>query len=386
MSDASITEKQESSLNITSKELLRLSGEEALETILQSPMPARLIQSMAEEDLFMLVHDLGPEDALPVLSRASNDQWQFLLDMELWNKDRLKGDSVNEWFHLLLVADPQRFLFWGLAEQLDLLELHLFRNIDVIMREHDQSPSDFEDGFFTLDDVFYIRIRERKYYPTIRPFLEHLADHDLEKFHQVLTEIAGILPSEMEESVYGIRNVRLAEKGFLPFYEAVGIYGHLSPQDLLGQKPEETKITQGEPLFQVVPVSKSLLMSDDGPFSQALKGIQDGHILEWLEREFASLCNLLMAADNMVVRDKKTLSKIVRNACQYLDIGLQKLGDGKQKNGSKEVGLPVRTLAWTFGKMTGKPFCRAFWKNTPSFTQAFLKTVSHTVSLRMKTK
>jgi hypothetical protein len=48
---------------------MALPGKKALDVILESSMPARLVQSLAEEDLFWLVQDIGPEDALPILAR-----------------------------------------------------------------------------------------------------------------------------------------------------------------------------------------------------------------------------------------------------------------------------------------------------------------------------
>ena len=121
------------------KDLLAASGKKALQLILDSPTPAHLVQSLAEEDLFWLVQEIGPEDALPILSLASNDQWQYLLDLEVWEKDHLGSASVNRWLALLLKADPHRFLIWGLRDNIEFIELHLSRNIDVRIPEEDES-------------------------------------------------------------------------------------------------------------------------------------------------------------------------------------------------------------------------------------------------------
>ena len=196
------TEKQEALVLTSPKDLLRLPGKKALELILESPRPVTLVQSLAEEDLFWLVQEIGPEDALPILSLASNDQWQYLLDLELWTKDRLGIDSVNRWVGLLLKADPERFLIWGLREHIDLIELHLFKHIEVKIRKEDESPSDFGEGYFSFDGLFYIRIKHEKYEETIRRLLERLVQHDLNKFRHVLLELAGVLPTEAEENMY----------------------------------------------------------------------------------------------------------------------------------------------------------------------------------------
>ena len=362
---------------ISPKDLLRLPAKKALEVILESPRPVTLVQSLAEEDLFWLVQEIGHEDALPILSLASNDQWQYLLDLELWTKDRLGIHSVNRWLDLLLKADPERFLIWGLREHIELVELYLFKNIEVKIRGQDESPSDFEDGYFSLDGLFYIRIK--KYDETIRRLLERLAHHDLNKFHQVLLELAGVLPAEVEENMYRLRNVRLAEKGFLHFEEAVGIYQYMNPQRLVEKEPRLGKVMQEQQVTEPVPVSTSLLMQDQGLFYTALKRIQEGHILERLQMEFTVMCNQIVSADGLVVRDKEGLSAVVRKACGYLSIGLEEVTGKEPKKGARllekfplqhifRVGYGAALkLRWKTEKwlkeswFVKKPFGLSFW-------------------------
>ncbi|MCD6138559.1 MAG: hypothetical protein J7J91_08350 [Deltaproteobacteria bacterium] len=307
------------------RELLQLPGKKALDLILESGTPASLVQSMAEEDVFWLVQDIGPEDALPILSVASNDQWQYLLDMDLWQRDRLRIDSVNRWFALLLQADMERFLIWALRKQRELVKLHLSRNIDVRIRNQDESPSDFAKDYFTFDNVFYIHIKSKDHYHTIRQLLERLAEHDLDKFHQVLLELNHVLPAESEENLYRLRSVRLAEKGFLPFDEAVGIYQHIDTDALVEKKPEVQKIIQQPQPSEPAPLSASLLIQDRNLFYKALKRIEPGPALERLQMEFAAMCNQIISADGLMVRDKEKLASVVRKACGYLAIGLERL-------------------------------------------------------------
>jgi hypothetical protein len=283
---------------------------------------------LAEEDLFWLVQELGPEDALPILSLASNDQWQYLLDVELWTKDRLDIDSVNQWLGILLTADPERFLIWGLSEHIELIELHLARHIDVKIIEEDEAPSDFEEGYFTVDGLLYVRIRHEKYEQAIRDLLNSLKDHDVNKYRHILLELAGILPAEVEENMYRRRNVRLAEKGFLPFEEAIGIYQYLKPESLLEKEPQSIEVVEQPSLDYPVPVSTSLLIRDHDLFHTSLQQINDVGFMERLQREFASMCNQIISADSLVVRDKEHLADVVRKACGYLSIGLDKVTGG----------------------------------------------------------
>ncbi|GAG10346.1 unnamed protein product, partial [marine sediment metagenome] len=273
--------------------------------IIDAPRPVRLVQSLAEEDLYWLINDIGIQDALPVLSLASNDQWQYLLDLELWTKDHLDTEATNHWLGLLMKADPERFMIWSLREHLELLELFLIGHVEVKIREHDQSPSDFADEFFTFDDTFYIRIDEKNYEKTIGEFLQRLTDHDNEKYQHVLLELADLIPAETEEQLYRLRNVRLAEKGFLPFEEAVGIYQYRNPESLRHQEHESQRAARAHPADETAPLTTSILLREHDLFYKALQQIDDAPFLERLEREFAAMCNQIICADCRSVRDKE---------------------------------------------------------------------------------
>jgi len=307
------------------QDLLRLSGKKALEAILDSPTPATLVQSLAEEDLYWLINDVGVEDALPILSLASNDQWQYLLDLELWTKDHLETDAAHRWFHLLMKAAPERFLTWGLREHVELMALHLRRVIEVTIREHDESPSDFADGYFTIDGIYYVRINEQKYEEATRELLQRLAGHDHEKYQSILSNLAGVIPAELEEQLYRIRNVGLAEKGFLPFEEAIGIYQYRSPESLREMQHQFQRVAPDQRRHETVPVTISTLMEDQDIFYAVLKQIEDADFLGRLQREFAAMCNRIISADSVSVRNKEGLKAVVTKACGYLNIGIDRV-------------------------------------------------------------
>ena len=310
------------------KELVNMPAKQALDVITESLTPAYLVQSLAEEDFYLLIHEIGEEEALPVLARASNDQWQFMLDVALWEKDRMREGALNFWLDLLRRADPERLATWAMTENEELLSYYLYGNIEVRIKEQDESPSEFGEGFFSFDGVFYLKINPAAPSKTIKDLLRRMAALDPTLFHQFLINLAGAIPSFVEENLFRMRNVRLAEKGFLPFDEAMAIYQPLVPEKLLGEKeppPKRKKLGEIKEK-KIVPVSKSLLLKDGGPFQLALSRISDWDTLERLQREFAGMCNQLMSADNHIARSKEELAEVVRKACGYLNIGLERLG------------------------------------------------------------
>jgi hypothetical protein len=323
--------------------LLALPPEEAMERILQDPQPVALVHSFPEQDFHFLIHDIGPEDALPLLSLASNRQWEHLVDLETWQKDQIDTKAVSRWLDLLLDADPKRFMEWFLNEKLEFVEFFLYRNIEVRVREHDQDPSEFGKEFFSLDNTYYIRFidqpadseekeltdEQRKKF--ITRLAEKLADLDHGLFQSILLEATHVIPAEVEEDCYRWRNIRLAEKGFLPFDEAIGIYQPVKVQDLEQQSANRIPHSADRASPVPVPQYPFRMLPEDNHFTRAMAVIETQEVLPHIQAEFAHLCNQVIVADHKTIRDREELRDIVKKACGYLNIGLERLTGDKTK-------------------------------------------------------
>jgi hypothetical protein len=322
-------------------QILALPPKKAMETILEDPQPVALVHSFPEQDFYFLIHDIGTGDSLPLLSLASNRQWEHIIDLEVWRKDQIDVESVSRWLSLLLQADSKRFIRWFVEEKLELIEFYLFRSIEVRVKEHDQDPSDFGEGFFTLDNVYYIRILERPVAEDqddfteaqrkkfITKFCEHLADYDHQLHQSVLLEATHVIPAETEEDCYHRRNVRLAEKGFLPFDEAIGIYQPIKPQDLANQSAK--LVVRPADRRSPVPVSQYpiRMLKEDNHFTVALTAIDSRDVESQIQAEFANLCNQIIVADHKTIREREALRDIVKKTCGYISIGLERLAEDK---------------------------------------------------------
>lgn len=330
------------------KEILALSPEKALDRIFEAKHPAALIHSFPEADFYFLVNDIGTCDALEILALASDRQWEYILDIELWEKDRIDINSVTRWLDILFQAAPGRFIKWAIEKKPDFIEYYLYKNIKVVIREHDEDPSALGKDLVTFDDVFYIRITDDYYAPDdsgteteegdygekrqefIKKMLVKIAEYDYEKYRNILFETMTVLPAEMEEEFYRLRNVRLEEKGFLPFYEAVGVYAPLKPKALAGRK-KMTKSRDEYVSLMPVPLYPFGMLKEDNLFAMSLKKIEPDKILNNLQAEFAALCNRIISADQKTIKSRDELKEIVKKACGYLSIGLESMAVEGQK-------------------------------------------------------
>ena len=324
-------------LAATRRAVLSLPGDQALARILDHPRPASLVQSFAETDLHLLIHEIGPADALPLLAMASNQQLQYLLDAETWNADHIDGAALTRWIAAMMQAAAERSVVYLMQHQRALLEYFLARHLQLIIREHDQDPSVFGDDWFSLDNVFYLRIRphaaadeslegladDRDSF--IHALLQRLADHDYALLRHLLMESSVLLPAEHEEEMLRQRTVRLAERGFLPFDEAVGIYLPLAPEALADRRMRRQDAGDRETTQLPVPRAAAGSLPERGAFVEALAVYAADGAMAPIEAEFAALCNRLAVADRRVVRRRDDLATLARKAAGYLGIGLERM-------------------------------------------------------------
>src|SRR6056297_4116404 len=283
--------KRVEKLDAERERILSQPPETAYREILDHPQPTALIHSFAEEDFFFLIHDIGPFDFLELLAMASSRQWEYILDVEIWQRDRIDLKSATHWLNLLLKAAPTRFVHWVVEEKYDLIEYYLYNTVDVCIREHDEDISHLDGDFFTFDDVFYIRLIDT---PDLREsdpetleqqqaflgnMLHRLAMTDHLRYQETILRAGNVLPAESEEEAYRFRNVRLAEKGFLPFDEAVGVYQPISAQAIQNRQ-KQIPARRTPELFFPVPLHHAAFLDKSQRFTRALSLIQLDEVVQ----------------------------------------------------------------------------------------------------------
>ena len=341
--DYQITNLQAKELKLRQQQndILTASSEKSLDILLDNPAPATLVQSFPDQDLYYLMHKIGPDDFVPVLAMAQSSQWEYILDMEIWQADRLELAPMTRILDLLFQADPQRLLRWGIIEKTSLFELYLSRHIQVRMREHDEPPPEDFDDYISLDEKFYFRFPEL---PTaddddddpkaldsedtqdlIEKMLNLVADMDLSVYHGLLQEVQHVSAPETEEEEFRLKNVRLAEKGFLPFHEAVGIY-QPAALDNLRKRPQgpDSRPYLTDPDDVLPPQFFNELLPGDNLFVKAIRRFEAPFSYE-LQSEVAALINEIIAADHIRLRTSEDLEKAIHKACAYLNLGLEKI-------------------------------------------------------------
>ncbi|WP_462268357.1 DUF6178 family protein [Desulfobacter sp.] len=347
--------RQELKLQKMRRDILVSEGAKALDMILEAPSPATLIQSFPDQDLYYLMHNVGVHDFIPVLALAASSQWEYILDVEVWDDDRLNPHMMTQVFSLLFQADPQRLLRWTIKEKPDFIEYYLSQKMRVVIREHDEPPPEDFDDYITLDDKFYFRFPDNpsiadKYSEEallpqdasredglpddapelIEQMLKTLAAMDLSVLHGLLLETLSLLPAETEEEQFRQRNTRLAEKGFLPTHEAVGIYQPVAKKDLTPRPAIIRDSNAPHSDIPMPPMFFTRFLIGDNLFAKALAQINAQGGIPGLDSELAALINKIISADRIKIRNRESIEKPIEKTMSTLSLGLEVLMDGSK--------------------------------------------------------
>ena len=307
-------------------DLNALPGNKILDRILEQENPRKMVQSLSSGDFFWLVKGIGEEDCLPLLELASVDQWQYLLDLEIWRKDRLDVTYTWVWMKRLQQADSRRLVRWLFGEGEALGSYHFFSSIEVVVTSKKDEVYDLPEGFFTLDGIFHIKIIDSEYRETIETIIREMAEADFNRYQAFLSGLAGVLHAEMEEEIHRLRNVRLAEHGFLPSEEAVSVYALLEPEALgVEKKLALTDILLDDEVRAIIPISPLHNAGTKNRLMEAVLKTKDPLFLDRIRLEFAGLCNQIMSAEGLLVPEFDVLIRTCRKAASYLNLALERL-------------------------------------------------------------
>lgn len=326
-------------------ELFRAQGSELSRLLLKYPETREAVQNLSKQDYFWLIKKAG-QDSLSLLALGSEAQWRYLLDMDLWNRDRIDRDRLTLWMERFGDADPERFVEWLFLEGLSLTCLYFFEMLDILTLTPDDEEAEIPDGFFTFDGIVYMRPRNEESRDALHVILDTMARTDIHRFNWIVMSLGGLIPAEAEEEQYRLRNARLADEGFLPLEEALELYVPLDAASLeswnglnvidMPDYDQEPAAAPGLPLAQAGPATLFMAAVDRTP---------PGAATERLRFEFAGLCNQVLSAEGTGGRELEELVKAAEKAGGYINLALETLAGDNPERAEKTIqSHPLQSL------------------------------------------
>ena len=313
--------------------VLQARGKERLQTLFLSDHPEQIVQQLPELEVFLTVKEVGEKDCLDLISMTTPDQFQYLLDLDLWKKDRLDPERILQWMEALLEAGEKKVVQFIQSTDLEFMALLMKKFLHVTTLDGEHLEGMDKIPLFTLDQFYFVGFKGKKTREVFEPFLGILYRTDEKIYRGLMDALIVELESELEEIGYRLRNSRLSGYGFPDFEEALEIYRFVNPDSLIREEriPQEVDQEEGSAEGSMF----YLTFQQEGPFlSSVLSEIDDPQEQGRLKQEITTLCNKAIVAEAIDLSNIAGIERVVKKVYHTLNLGLQYLSHGEKGKAS----------------------------------------------------
>ena len=314
--------------------LARPRGVRRMEALLESPDPAAAVAALSVPDFFFLVKEVGLADSLELVSLATPEQLRGCLDLEIWDRDQLQLDAATPWLAALAEAGFEKTTEVWRELDPELRALFLARTTRIYDHSLEEAPDEGEDRpMFTTPDTFFTIVVTAEREDDIRlvhRIVEDLYRGDMELARHTLMAARSELISELEEMSYRWRSGRMADLGYVDFYEALEVFRPLDPEAVaVGEESADPPPPDdGEARAAGLPAPVAEPMA--GTFlGRALEQISDAAEAERLEASMVHLINRVLSASRVKPGEEEAVRLASQHAAATVSLGLEHLCAGR---------------------------------------------------------
>ena len=314
--------------------LEKISGMELLNALTQPQNAEVCIQFLPVEDLHRYLFSIGLEDSEMILALASKEQVQGILDMELWDRAELNLTRVDIWQHALLRSGPEVLYEHMLALDDEMLAWVLKANTYTEVIDDPET--------FTGSDIDHILTPDRRlciYFPRAedvdlptKVFVNQLMQDNPTLCIRFLLGSTAALRSHLEEEAYRWRTVRMSERGFIDFYDAIQVYC-APPSDWKRAFPPSR-------IFEDQPPAKLWLarvIATEQRLDEAFAALSWEHALTLAEL-LGYVANMMLSADRVQLWDEEAKEQTLRRLRAGLTLALELL-NGPEADSQRDAEI-----------------------------------------------
>jgi hypothetical protein len=319
-------------------------GYRRIDALLSADDAPAAIAALSPNEVFELVHEIGFEDAQPLLELATPAQIQGCFDLDGWSKDQLEVAPLKPWLGALIEVGFEKVgQVWSALDG-ELRALILQRQVkvyDVTLEE--APPEDSDEPIMTTPDRFFLLELhgDEDTQRLVQQLVEDLyrADPDLARL--TIMAARSEPPAELEEQSYRWRSGRLADLGYVDFYEALDLFRPLDADKVhIGEGSQDRIVGEDDTSRLPVVVAEEVLGRNF--LARALAAIDDAAEATRLEAAVMVLVNKVLAAG----RAKPGQAEVVRRGALYatatLSLGLETVSRGdlaRAQQALRTIGL-----------------------------------------------
>jgi len=314
--------------------------------IFASADPPAAIRALPGDEFFYLIHEIGFPEAMEILVHGTAEQIQTVLDFSIWDKDQVSLDKSDDWLAALVEAPVEALGRWAQGIDVELLALLVrqrARIFDLSLEEAPEEPEgvlwDSPDRLFTIELLGgpdQTRVAQR--------LIDSLYRYSPVMMRRLLVGIRSDSDAELEEEAMRWRAGRLADLGFVDYFEALQVYQEVDPTSVrIGDKPAPRVRPVGESAdgdHLRLPTVMAEKMSGRTPFARAVGTFQTRDEVAELHFALVALSNRALSANRVAPSDDERIHDILERVSATLDLAVEFLARGDVE----QEGAAVRTI------------------------------------------
>lgn len=315
-------------------------GRRKLDALLSAKDPAAAVSALPVTELYQMVSDVGLADTIELLALASPEQIRGCLDMDVWDRDQVQVEALAPWLTALIETGYEKLgQVW---ERLDpeLTALVLQRLAKIHDLSQDEAPDeDSENPILTTPDTYFaieLISGDEDSDTLVTRLIEDLyrADPGGALARRTLMAARSEPPAELEEMSHRWRAGRMADLGYVDFYEALEIFRPLDPASVaVGEGSEDRFSAPGDADEAAGAVGAMPALVAQGVvgrsfLARALDRIDDAEELARLELALVVLVNKVLSAARVPPGNQEALATAAEHTSATVALGLESVSKG----------------------------------------------------------
>jgi hypothetical protein len=313
-------------------------GYRRIDALLSEDDAAGAIAALSPSEVFELVHEVGFEDGADLIHLATPAQIQGCFDLDGWAKDQLEIAPLHPWLSSLLEAGFEKVGEVWHALDPELRALIVQRQVKIYDVTLGEGPDEGNDApiYVTSDGFFQIEhAGDDDSQRLVMRLVEDLYRADADLARHTIMAARSEPPAELEEASYRWRSGRLADLGYVDFYDALDLFRPLDPSQVqIGEGSQDRGVIDDSRLPIVVAeqvIGRSFL-------ARALAAVTEPSDAERIEAALMVLVNKVLAAGRAKPGQPEVVKRGALYATATLSLGLETVARGDVERATLALG------------------------------------------------
>ncbi len=323
--------------------------------------PVSAIRALPPDEFFYVLHELGFPEAIEVLVHGTAEQVQGALDLAIWDRDQISIERADEWLTAIAQAPFETVGAWARGLDIELVALLIRQRARIYDLSLEEPPDEPEGILFdTPDRLFTLELLgDEQTQRMTQHLVENLYRADQFVMRRFLVGMRSELDSELEQTAFRWRSGRMADLGFVDFYEALEVYRELDPASVQLETgpvaPASPSDETGTDAHLRLPVLMADRLAGATPFARAVAGLTSAADVAALHSALVALCNRVLSADRVSPGDDRAVASVLGRVAATLDLAVEFLSRGDEAAGVTAVRRVSVTKLFRLGvSLVGK--------------------------------